>query len=269
LREVLLFKNSLIAAAIAYFTLFSMFPLLLLSVAIASNFFDPDPLLAGAEIIERMEFIVPGLGDLLGSNLEQIVRARGTVTGVSVLILIWSASSVFYVLTRALDNIWQSTAERRSVWKHRALAILLTIAVAILLWIASFAWSVIVPIINRLTPEGLITVTPIIGQLGSALASILLFSLLYYVLPHGRPDWRDVLTGAAIAGLLWEVAKRIFLQFATTSLTNTNLVYGSMAAIIAFLGWVYASSLILLYGAHVAVRYRQMRRDRQQSAEEM
>jgi membrane protein len=269
LQEVLLFKNSLIAAAIAYFTLFSMFPLILLSVAIASNFFDPDPLLAGAEIIERLEFVVPGLGDLLGSNLEQIVQARGAVTGLSALILIWSASSVFYVLTRALDDIWQSSKKGRSLWKHRALAILLTIALAILLWIASFAWSVLLPIVNQLTPEGLIRVTPFIGQLVSALASVLLFALLYYMLPHARPDWRDVLVGASIAGLFWELAKRIFLQLATTSLTNTNLVYGSMATIIAFLGWVYASSLILLYGAHVAVRYRQMRRDRLKPAQEM
>jgi membrane protein len=289
-RDVLSFRYSLFAAATAYFALFSLFPLILLTVAVTSQQFsevlagsdviierlevlmpalsellganlEEGEVLAGSDvIIERFEFLVPALGELLGANLEQIVEARGTVTGLSIVALIWSASSVFYILTRGMDAVWEDE-DVRPAWRHRALAVLATMALSIVLLAASLFWSIIVPIFNTVAPEPLIRVSPYLGPLGAGLLNILVFSLLYLVLPHARLTWRDVLTGAIIAGLLWEVAKRGFLFFATNYLTLSNLVYGSVTAIIAFLTWVYLSMLIFLFGALVNVRYR----NRQQS----
>lgn len=259
LLEVLSFQSSLYAAALAYFTLFSVFPLILLSVAIASQWIDPRTY--GAEIIERLEFAVPALSDLMGANLERIVEARGAVTRLSAIVLLWSASSVFYVLTRAMDATWEEVSARPA-WRHRALAIILTLGISTILWIASIVWSLGVPIVNSLLPERLISISPYLGALGAAMLSILLLMLLYYVLPHSRLQLRDVVIGAVLAGLLWEFAKRAFLFFVTNFLSSSNLVYGSVTTIIAMLTWAYVTGLIFLFGAHVNVRHKRLRQKR-------
>lgn len=265
LRDVLAFKSSLYGAATAYFALFSIFPLILLTIGIASFWLDPQT--TWQEILLRLEFVVPALDDLLGNYLDKIIDSRGAITRLSALALIWSASSIIYMLTRAMDDLWEGVMVRPA-WRHRALAILVTLTSAALLLAASFAWGVVVPIANRFVPDQIIRVSPYLSVMGTALLSIALFALLYYMLPNMRMQWRDVLLGAVIAGLLWELAKRAFLFFVTNYLTNTNVVYGSMTTIIAFLTWAYISSLIFLFGGHVNVRYKRRRRRRREAVAE-
>lgn len=259
LRDVLSFTSSLYAAATAYFTLFSIFPLILLTVVIASLWFNPVP--TGEEILQRLEFAVPALDDLLGSNLERIFEARGAITRISAIMLIWSASSVIYMLTRAMDAIWEEVMVRPA-WRHRAIAIASTLGISLLLLVGSFAWGFVVPALNALVPEPLIRVSPYLSVMGSGLLSICLFLLLYKMLPHAALEWMDVVVGAVLAGLLWELAKHAFVFFVSNYLTLSNLVYGSVTAIIGFLTWAYISCLIFLFGAHVNVRYRRRRKDR-------
>jgi membrane protein len=267
LREVLSFESSLVAAATAYFTLLSVFPLILLTLAMATRWLDPLPTI-GNEIMERIEFVLPAFEDLLGANLEQIVRARDTVTRLSAITLIWSASSAIYVLTRALDKMWE-TETARPAWRHRALAIIVTLGISIVLWIGTFALSIAAPLADSVLPDRIINLSPYLSDVGTALLSIAVFALLYYMLPHARMYWADVLLGAAVGGLLWEVAKRVFLLLVTNYLTLSNLVYGSMTTIIAFLAWAYASSLIFLLGGYVNVRYRRRRQAQQARAQQM
>ena len=256
LRDALSFKSSLYSAATAYFTLYSIFPLVLLTLGFASIWFEP--YLDDRTILEQFEFIVPALNDLLGRNLDQLYQARGAITRFSAVILIWSASSVVYMLTRAMDAIWEEVSIRPA-WRHRALAIAFTLGLSALFLVGSFGWSVVVPILNQVLPERLIDVSTYIGAIASALLSVLVFTLLYRMLPNARLKWIDVMLGAIVAGILWEIAKHGFLLFVSNYLTLSNLVYGSMTAIIAFLTWAYISMLIFLYGAHVNVRYRRRR----------
>lgn len=259
LRDVLSFQSSLYAAATAYFTLLSIFPLILITVAIASFWFEPS--LDVEPILERLEFIIPAVSELLGANLDQIVDARGAISRLSALLLIWSASSIFYMLTRAMDNIWEE-AMIRPAWRHRAWAIVITLAISILLLLGSIAWTFVVPVLNRLLPERIIQVSPYLTVLASALLSVLLFLLLYWMLPHAKLSWHDVYIGAILAGLLWELAKHIFFFFVSNFLTSSNLIYGSLTTIIAFLTWAYVSMIIFLFGGHVNERYKRQRPDR-------
>ena len=89
--------------------------------------------------------------------------------------------------------------------------------------------------------------------------------LLYSLLPHGGATWREILPGAIAAGLLWEFAKKAFLFIVTTYISISNLIYGSVSAIIAFLVWAYLSAIILLFGAFLSVAYFQ--RKQQEEAE--
>ncbi|MCB8934120.1 MAG: YihY/virulence factor BrkB family protein [Candidatus Promineofilum sp.] len=243
-------ESQLIASSIGYYTLFSVFPLSLLVVAIASNWIDP--LMAETRIVAEMEFIIPGLESLLGENLQHLVSARGPITGLAALMLVWSASNVFNVITRAMDRIWGADINhRRSVWRHRTLAVVMVLAITMLLLVASSVEGTILTIINSLLPSALSGIGPFTTRFWAIFLNVLLFALLYSFMPHIKVGWREVLPGAIVSGLLWHFAKRLFLYFVATYLSRSNLIYGSVGTIIAFLTWTYFSSLILLLGAYL------------------
>lgn len=249
LQDALAPESQLIASSIGYFTLFSLFPLALLVIAIASNWLDP--LLAETRIVAEMEFVVPGLDSMLGENLQNLARARGPVTGIAALMLIWSASSVFNVVTRAMDRIWGADINhRRSVWRHRTLAVIMVLIITTLLLVASTIEGTILTILNTLLPSGLAGIGPFTTRFWAVFLNVLLFTLLYYFVPHVKVGWREVMPGAIMAGILWQMAKQLFLYFVSNYLSRSNLVYGSVGTIIAFLTWTYISSLILLFGAY-------------------
>ena len=262
-REAIKPNSAVTAAAIAYFALFSLFPLTLLSISIAS--FNLGPLMDQQLIVKELEFIAPALGQLLGQNIDEIIRARGPVTGIALVGLIWSASTIFYTLTQTLYEIW-SHKRRRPVWKRRGLAILFVLTfVGPALFLASFAGSLIANLRTWLPDQTI----PIAGGISIVLAIFLdvaLFMLLYIMLPHGASTWREILPGAMGAGLLWELAKKAFLFFVSTYISVSNLVYGSVAAILAFLLWAYLSGLIFLFGAFLSVSYYRLKQPQPEAA---
>ncbi len=261
--EALKPDSAMMAASIAYFALFSLFPLTLLSISFAS--FSLGPLMDQQLIVQKLEFIAPALGQLLGENIDEIFRSRGPVTGVALLGLIWSASTIFYTLTQTLNKIW-GIKRRRPIWKLRGLSILFVLTfVGPALFLASFASSMIANLRTWL-PDTIIPIGDGIGFAVAILLDMTLFMVLYILLPHAASTWREILPGAIGAGLLWELAKKAFLFFVSTYISVTNLVYGSVAAIIAFLVWAYLSSLILLFGAFLSVSYYQLKQQPPEAA---
>ena len=262
-REALKPDSAITAAAIAYFALFSLFPLTLLSISIAS--FTLGPLMDQQLIVQKLEFIAPALGQLLGQNIDEIFRARGPVTSVALVGLIWSASTIFYTLTQTLNEIW-GNKRSRPVWKRRGLAILFVLTfVGPALFLASFTGSMIANLRTWL-PDQSIPIGDGISFVVAILLDVALFMVLYIMLPHGASTWREILPGAIGAGLLWELAKKAFLFFVSTYISVSNLVYGSVAAIIAFLAWAYLSGLIFLFGAFLSVSYYQLKQQQQKAA---
>lgn len=241
-------EASLMSASIAYFALLSLFPLTLLTVALASIWLDAS--LAEAELVQRLEFIAPGLQTLLGQNIKNVISSRAPVSGFAFLAVLWSASNIFQIITRGLNRVWAIEIER-SAWRHRglsmAVALVLSATLLITLFVGGFVATAKEAII---LPEGLnpeiITYTN--GFIGVCI-NIVAFAAFYYFLPHRQAEWLDVLPGAIGAGFLWELAKRGFLNFVAVYLTRTNLVYGSVATIIAFLTWSYFSGIIFMMGA--------------------
>ena len=98
------------------------------------------------------------------------------------------------------------------------------------------------------------------------LLDVALFLVLYILLPHGEATWREILPGAIGAGLLWELAKKSFLSFVSTYISVSNLVYGSVAAIIAFLAWAYLSGIIFLFGAYLSVSFYRLKEPQEVAA---
>src|SRR5687768_10504372 len=258
--------TAIMAAAIAYFALFSLFPITLLSISIAS--FSLGPAIDRQLIIQRLEFIAPALGQLLGQNIDEIIEARGPVTSIALAGLIWSASTVFYTFTHALNEIW-GVKQRRAVWKRRGLAILFVLTfVGPTLFLASFTGSMIAHL-RTLFPYPIIAMGGGISLVLAILLDVALFMVLYMMLPHGAATWRELLPGAIGAGFLWELAKKAFLSFVATYISVSNLVYGSVASIIAFLAWAYLSGLIFLFGAYLSVSYFQLKQQQKETAGEI
>jgi membrane protein len=194
---------------------------------------------------------------LLGQNIDEIIKARGPVTGVALIGLTWTASTVFYTFTHTLNEIWD-VKQRHAFWKQRGLSILLVLTfVGPTLFLASFTSSVIaylrtlLPVSVGWIDGGVILVLAILLEVAS-------FMVLYMLLPHGTSTWREVLLGAIGAGFLWELAKKAFLSFVSAYISTSNLIYGSVATIIAFLLWAYLSGLIFLFGAYLSVSYFQL-----------
>jgi membrane protein len=265
-KEALKPDTAITAAAIAYFALFSLFPITLLSIAIAS--FSLGPSMDRQLIIHRLEFIAPALGQMLGQNIDEIIEARGSVTGVALVGLIWSASTVFYTFTHALNEIW-GVKQRRAVWKRRGLAILFVLSfVGPTLFLASFTGSMIAHL-RTLLPDPIISMGGGVSLVLAILLDVALFMVLYMMLPHGGSTWRVILPGAMGAGFLWELAKKVFLSFVSTYISVSNPVYGSVAAIIAFLAWAYLSGLIFLFGAYLSVSYFQLKQQQKETAGEI
>jgi membrane protein len=251
-RQALKSDSVITAAAIAYFFIFSLFPLTLLSIAIASFTFGT--LVDQHLIVQRLEFIAPALGLLLGKNIDEIIRARGPITIVALISMVWSASSSFNMLSATLNGIWE-IKRRRPFWKRRGLAVLIVLAlVGPILFLASLAGSMTSTILTWL-PIQTNQIVSIIGFILAILLDIALFMALYLMLPHAASSWREILPGAMGAGILWELAKKAFLLFVSTYISISNLVYGSVAAVIAILTWAYLSGIIFLFGAYLSASY--------------
>jgi YihY family inner membrane protein len=178
-REALKPDSAIASAAIAYFALFSLFPFTLLSISIAS--FTLGPLMDQQLILQKLEFIAPALGQLLGRNIDEIIRTRGPVTGVALVGLIWSASTIFYTLTQTLNKIW-GNKRNRPIWKRRGLAILFVLTfVGPMLFLASSASSLVANLLTWL-PDQIIPIMGGISFVVAILLDIALFMLLYILL---------------------------------------------------------------------------------------
>lgn len=265
-KEALQPDTAITAAAIAYFALLSIFPITLLSISIAS--ISLGPAMDQQIIIQRIEFIAPALRQLLGQNIDEIIKARGPVTAFALVGLIWSASTIFYTFTHILNEIW-GLKKQRAVWKRRGLAILFVLVfVGPLLFLASFASSMLAHLRTSL-PDQIISMGWGLSLAVAVLLDVALFLALYIMLPHGTSTWREILPGAIGAGVLWEVAKKAFLFFVSSYISVSNLVYGSVAAIIAFLVWAYLSALIFLFGAYLNVSYSKLKQQQKETVVEI
>jgi hypothetical protein len=127
------------------------------------------------------------------------------------------------------------------------------------LFLASFAGTMLFNL-GTFLPDQIVSLGAGFSILLAVVLDIALFMVLYFTLPHGASNWRQLLPGAIGAGLLWELAKKAFLFFVSTYISVSNMVYGSVAAIFAFLVWAYLSGLIFLFGAFISVAYYQLKR---------
>jgi membrane protein len=242
------------AASIAYFTFFSLFPLLVGVIAGASLFLDRATIESRLDQMLADEF--PGSADFLRTNIEALIELRGAVGIASVLALLWSASKVFGALSRGM-NLALGIPKSRPFYLSRLRYFGMTLVVSLLLFVGvglSTVLDVVTPLdFTRFGLDG--TAFAWLGSRVSSFVSVLAtVFLLYAIVPYERPRWREILPAAIVAAVLFELGKSLFVLYVENA-NSLQAVYGSLTSVIVLLLWLYFSSRVLLFGAElIAVR---------------
>lgn len=255
-------RGAFTSAAIAYYTLFSIFPLALGLVSLGSLVLDSEE--AQEAVFELIASYSPAIVELVGQTIQQVLQARGAFGLIAILGFLWSSAGVFGALSLAINTAWE--VERpRPAWKERAIALGMVLSVVLLFFLSVFS-TAFIEVGNRLAAMLLgYAVFPddvaprVLAAIVPYLFSLLLFWVLYRLVPRGPVTWSDVLPAALLASLVWEVAKHGFAFYAA-EFALYSLVYGSLAAVVVFLVWSYLSGVIILLGAEFSVQYARRRR---------
>jgi len=242
------------AAAMSYFGLLTLFPALLLLLALSNR------ITAGNQMIHHIVQVYPGSTKFLNDTIKSLSGIGTEVLITCGAIVLWAGSWVFAVVERALNRIWGTTP--RTFLHGRALTLGMIGIVGLLLSVSVLVTSVLVyfqEIAGRLSPRQLENYR-LLGSVGSlfwqvvfALLSLLvtfaLFALVYRFMPNAHVTLRDTIPGAVIGGLLWEGCKYLFAW--SLNYFHYDQIYGSVGAVVAVLTWGYVSSLVLLFGAQL------------------
>ncbi|HJZ80228.1 MAG TPA: YihY/virulence factor BrkB family protein [Pyrinomonadaceae bacterium] len=242
------------AAAMSYFGLMTLFPALLLLLALSNR------VASGNQMIQHIVDIYPGSSQFLRETIRSLANVSTGIIITCAIIVLWAGSWVFTVVERALNRVWGTT---HRTFLHGRLLTLGMIGIVGLLLVASvFGTSVLVylqEVAGRMSPRQLeryrllASVGSVFWQTVFALVSFLLtcalFAIVYRFMPNAYVTFKDTIPGALIGGLLWEGAKYGFAW--SLSYFNYEQVYGSVGAVVAVLTWGYVSSLVLLFGAQL------------------
>lgn len=232
------------AAALAYFGLFSIFPLLLLLVYGGSFFISSD---SSRQLIDNYFNQIFPLG-LEGVNriIDQTLAARSSLGLIGGIGLLWSGSSIFNSLEISLSKIWRS--QPRSFWRRRFLAVLSVIALGIV-FLASFFLG---PVTSWLLDNWLSPLRQLLGNVFEVVIITISLLLLYRVFPNKRVRWGPALLGSLSSAILILVAKFVFGIYIGTVIANYGLIYGYLAWFLALALWVYLLAVLVLLGAELA-----------------
>ncbi len=248
-------------AALAYYTMFSLAPLLLIAVSVAGLVFGEDA--ARGEILAQLQGLMGERGASALQDLLASVRgpAEGlTATAVGLVLLLVSASTVFAELQDALDRIWRVPGRlRKGGWltlvRARLMAFGMVLAIGFLL-IVSVGISVMLDAVSR-------RLDPFFGswqavvEVGNAVGGFLLvafmFGLIYKVMPRQRVLAADVWLGALLAALLFTGSKYVIGAYIGRSDAASG--FGAAGSLAVVLLWVYFSAQILLVGAEFTCVY--------------
>ncbi len=242
-------------AALAYYTLFSLAPLLIIAIAVAGLFFGQEA--ARGEIVAQMQQLIGRDGAVAVQSLLKSANAPAKdifATVVSIVVLVIGATTVFAELQSDLDRIWRvpAPAKVNGIWnllRSRLLSFGLVLGLGFLL-LVSLVISAGIAAFGKWSYgffEGRAAYLHTLNFGISFAITTLLFAMIFKFMPRARIAWRDVWVGAAVTSLLFEVGKLLIgLYLGTTSVASG---FGAAGSLVVLLVWVYFSAQAFLLGA--------------------
>jgi membrane protein len=258
-------KAPTLGAALAYYTAFSLAPLLLIAIGIASLIVGESSARSGI-LSELRQTLGPAMGDAVAALLDNAYETGGNaaITAVGLITLLVGASGVFVQLQESLNAIWKADARPRTgnvvmhFLRNRLLSFTAVIGTGLLLLLSLIVSSVLAALSDWLTSENWLG-SPLLWQALSMLVSFvfvtLMFGLIFKLLPDVPVAWRDVWLGAVLTAALFTLGQHLIgLYLGHSSVASA---YGAAGSVVVLLIWVYYSAQIVLFGGEFTHVYAQ------------
>jgi membrane protein len=235
-----------VAGALTFRAILALFPFLLFLVSLAGVIIDP----AQAQVlIQELSKVAPQevtkiLGERLNSLAESNPVGLLTVGGVGA---VWAASGGVVALMDALNTAY-GVEEKRPFWKLRGIALLVTLGGAVVAILAALTVVVLPVISDKLGPVG--TVLTWLRLPLAGLVVMMLWAVLYYVLPDVKQRFRFITPGSVVGVLIWVVASWGFSRY-VANFGKYDVNYGAIGGVIVMLLWLWISSQVILLGAEI------------------
>ena len=257
-----------LAASVAFYTLFSLVPLLLVLLSISSMVFTSES--QHENLLELFKNNIPGSSELIFNILQNETGFRTEFGVLSLIGLIWLSSSAFGAVSHAVNRAWDIYNDR-PIYLSKPFQILMAMTVCALMLTSVLASSAIELIQepnyvtsfsdykqNQLELDLPINISKVMLLVFPWTITFFLFLLIYRYVPNCKTYWKYVWTGAIVATVLFESGKYLFLWY-LINLATYSQIYGSLSSIIIFLSWIYFSALVIILGAEVSSEYGRMK----------
>jgi len=262
IQEWLQDKAPQLGAALSYYTVFSLAPLILVLLAIVGVIFRDDPAGAWDKITQQMSYFLDPSALQVVQSIAQKASEPGKstiATIIGIALALFGASGVFGQLQDALNTIWGVKAKPgRGIWgflRNRFLSFAMVAGICFLL-LVSLAFEALLKsfshYVQSVLPGGIVVALTVYLVFDFAVV-VLLFAMIFKFLPDVKIQWRDVWIGAVMTAILFGIGKWL-LGFYLGSGTAAS-AYGAASSLITLLLWVYYSSQILLFGAEFTQVY--------------
>ena len=250
-----------LSGALAYFTVFSIGPMLIVIIFFADIFY-------GRAAIEGTVFsqIKNLVGSAAAAQIQETIksaslRGKGTITGTFGLItLLIGATTVFSEIQDSINTIWGLKPKPKKGWLKmlfdRVLSFSIVVSLGFLLLVSLVITGLVEALSQHLVkvfPDITVVVIYILNLLITFVVVSLLFAIIFRVLPDAKIKWRDVITGAMVTAVLFMMGKFAITFYIGSS--NVSSAYGTAGSLVIILLWIYYSSLILYFGAEFTKAY--------------
>jgi membrane protein len=261
-------QGLLLAGAVAYYALLSVVPLLILSVIALSHYVDQRELLH--TLGHYLEWLMPGQSRAIVRELDNFVEHREVIGWLLLVTMLFFSSLAFTVLEKAMAVIF---LHRFAIKKRR----FVVSALLPYIYILSLAFGLLVVTlvagsIQAMGDDSVIFLdhqwslhglSGVLLYLLGVIGEVFLLTSIYMVMPVGRLSWRHALVGGVTATVLWEITRRVLVLYFAT-LSQVNVVYGSLTTAIVVLFTFEIGATLLLLGAQVISEYERI--DRKETA---
>jgi membrane protein len=255
-------KAPQLGAALAYYTVFSLAPLILVLLAIIGVLFRDDPAAAWDKITQQMSYFLDQSTVQLVQNIAQQASQPGKgliATIIGVALALFGASGVFGQLQDALNTIWGVKAKPGAgVWgffRVRFLSFAMVAGICFLLLVSLTLEAILKGFshyVQSILPAGVVIAMTVYLIFDFAVI-VLLFAMIFKFLPDVKIQWRDVWLGAALTAIFFGIGKWALGLYLSSGAAGS--AYGAASSLITLLLWVYYSSQILLFGAEFTQVY--------------
>jgi membrane protein len=254
-------QGVLLGGAVAYYTLLSLVPLLILMLAL-SHVIPEDRLLL--TLSEYLEFVVPGQSTAIVEEVRTFLAQKQVIGSILFVTMLFFSALAFTILENAMSLIFYHRVKikRRHFLVSAVMPYLFILflgvgllVVTVLSGILQFVGTRSIMILGQ--PRSLDQVSIFLLYIVGVTGELLLLTAIYFVMPVGRLSFRHALIGGVTATILWELMRHILAWYYTT-MSQIQLVYGSLTTAIAVLLSVEIGALVLLVGAQVIAEYERI-----------